>query len=117
MQSNFFGSLTKVNFTIFFFLNSILQVREYIDDTEDYVNIQLDNQRNKLIQFQLILAIASLTIGFNTLITGIFGMNIPFPLYKIDGIFGIFVGSTTAAAVLLFILLLGYAGWRKLLGT
>ncbi|XP_044488637.1 magnesium transporter MRS2-4-like [Mangifera indica] len=32
--------------------NRILSVREYIDDTEDYVNIQLDNQRNKLIQFQ-----------------------------------------------------------------
>ncbi|CAL5413440.1 unnamed protein product [Camellia sinensis] len=25
-------------------------LREYIDDTEDYINIQLDNHRNQLIQ-------------------------------------------------------------------
>ncbi|XP_031282836.1 magnesium transporter MRS2-4 isoform X2 [Pistacia vera] len=97
--------------------NKILSVREYIDDTEDYVNIQLDNQRNELIQLQLILTIASFAIAVNTLIAGIFGMNIPCELYHIHGIFEIFVGSTTAASVLLFILVLGYARWKKLLGT
>ncbi|KAG6427268.1 hypothetical protein SASPL_111510 [Salvia splendens] len=35
--------------------NKILSVREYIDDTESYVNLQLDNQRNELIQLQLVL--------------------------------------------------------------
>ena len=53
-----------------------LQVREYIDDTEDYVNIQLDNQRNELIQLQLTLTIASFAIAVETLIAGMFGMNI-----------------------------------------
>jgi len=28
----------------------MMQLREYIDDTEDYINIQLDNHRNQLIQ-------------------------------------------------------------------
>ncbi|KAH9685334.1 Magnesium transporter MRS2-4 [Citrus sinensis] len=97
--------------------NKILSVREYIDDTEDYVNIQLDNQRNELIQLQLILTIASFAIAANTLIAGIFGMNIPCQLYETDGIFEIFVGSTTTACVLLFLLVLGYARWKKLLGT
>ncbi|CAN6479951.1 unnamed protein product [Victoria cruziana] len=97
--------------------NKILSVREYIDDTEDYVNIQLDNQRNELIQLQLVLTIASFAITIETLITGIFGMNIPCTLYHIDGIFGSFVGSTSAACVLLFFLILGYGRWKRLIGV
>ncbi|QCD84586.1 hypothetical protein DEO72_LG2g4941 [Vigna unguiculata] len=57
--------------------NKILSVREYIDDTEDYVNIQLDNHRNELIQLQLTLTIASFAIAIDTLVAGTFGMNIP----------------------------------------
>jgi len=50
--------------------NKILSVREYTDDTEDYVNIQPDNQRNELIQLQLTLTIASFAIAVETLIAG-----------------------------------------------
>jgi len=97
--------------------NKILSVREYIDDTEDYVNIQLDNQRNELIQLQLTLTIASFAIATETLIAGIFGMNIPCELYQINGIFNTFVLVVTAACILLFLLVLGYARWKKLLGS
>ncbi|KAK4476842.1 hypothetical protein RD792_016002 [Penstemon davidsonii] len=97
--------------------NKILSVREYIDDTEDYVNIQLDNQRNELIQLQLTMTIASFAIAVETLAAGIFGMNIPCTWYRTDGIFGHVVGVMTAACVLLFILVLGYAKWKKLLGS
>lgn len=97
------------------FLN--VQVREYIDDTEDYVNIQLDNQRNELIQFQLTLTIASFAIAVETLIAGLFGMNIPCTLYERDGVFGYFVGGTSAGCLLLFLVILGYAKWKKLLGS
>ncbi|KAF5728115.1 putative RNA splicing protein mrs2 mitochondrial [Tripterygium wilfordii] len=97
--------------------NKILSVREYIDDTEDYVNIQLDNQRNELIQLQLTLTIASFAIATETLICGIFGMNIQCILYNMNGIFGLFVGSVTCACILLFLLILGYARWKKLLGS
>ncbi|KAF5178447.1 Magnesium transporter mrs2-4 [Thalictrum thalictroides] len=97
--------------------NKILSVREYIDDTEDYVNIQLDNQRNELIQLQLTLTIASFAIAAETLVAGVFGMNIPCQLYDMDGIFEPFVGVTSTVCFLLFLLLLGYARWKKLLGT
>ncbi|KAF9679888.1 hypothetical protein SADUNF_Sadunf06G0062400 [Salix dunnii] len=97
--------------------NKILSVREYIDDTEDYVNIQLDNQRNELIQLQLILTIASFAIAVDTLIAGMFGMNIPCQLYQINGIFGYFVGSSSTGCLFLFLLVLGYARWKKLLGS
>ncbi|KAK9690263.1 hypothetical protein RND81_09G116500 [Saponaria officinalis] len=97
--------------------NKILSVREYIDDTEDYVNIQLDNQRNELIQLQLTLTIASFAIALDTLIAGIFGMNIPCKLYNIDGIFGYVIGGATVLCFLIFLLILGYARWKKLLGS
>lgn len=94
-----------------------MQVREYIDDTEDYVNIQLDNQRNELIQLQLTLTIASFAISIETAIAGLFGMNIPCTLYKRNGIFEIFVAGITAGSLLIFVLFLGYARWKKLLGS
>ncbi|KAL0375951.1 UNVERIFIED_CONTAM: Magnesium transporter MRS2-4 [Sesamum calycinum] len=97
--------------------NKILSVREYIDDTEDYVNIQLDNQRNELIQLQLTLTIASFAVAVETLIAGIFGMNIPCTLYNTHGIFWRVVGLMTAACIALFILVLGYARWKKLIGS
>ncbi|CAK7345871.1 unnamed protein product [Dovyalis caffra] len=97
--------------------NKILSVREYIDDTEDYVNIQLDNQRNELIQLQLILTIASFAIAVDTLLAGMFGMNIPCELYNLHGIFGYFVGGSSTGCLFLFLLVLGYARWKKLLGS
>ncbi|XP_051194846.1 putative magnesium transporter MRS2-G [Lolium perenne] len=97
--------------------NRILSVREYIDDTEDYVNIQLDNQRNELIQLQLTLTIASFGIAINTFIAGAFAMNIPCYLYDTDGsFFWPFVGGTSAGCFVISIILLGYAWWKKLLG-
>ncbi|XP_054789904.1 magnesium transporter MRS2-4-like isoform X2 [Prosopis cineraria] len=98
--------------------NRILSVREYIDDTEDYINIQLDDQRNELIQLQLTLIIASFAIGIDTLIVGMFGMNIPCQFHKnTDGLFWRFVGCSSATCILLFLLLLEYAKCKGLLGS
>lgn len=97
--------------------NKILSVREYIDDTEDYVNIQLDNQRNELIQLQLTLTIATFAITLATLIAGTFGMNIHCPLYDKQGVFFPFVGSFMALCLLLFFAMLSYARWKELIGT
>ncbi|XP_068642449.1 magnesium transporter MRS2-4 isoform X2 [Aristolochia californica] len=97
--------------------NKVLSVREYIDDTEDYVNIQLDNQRNELIQLQLTMTIASFAVAVETLIAGIFGMNIPYTWNNVNGVFWPFVGYSSLACLALFLLILGYARWKKLLGS
>ncbi|XP_051132872.1 magnesium transporter MRS2-4-like [Andrographis paniculata] len=97
--------------------NKILSVREYIDDTEDYVNIQLDNKRNELIQLQLMITITSFAVAVETLVTGILGMNIPIGLRNVHGIFGLVVGCMTAATAALFLLIWGYARWNKLVGS
>ncbi|XP_076958904.1 magnesium transporter MRS2-I-like isoform X2 [Bidens hawaiensis] len=59
-------------------LNKLTSLREYIDDTEDYINIQLDNHRNQLIQLELFLSSGTVCMSIYALVTGIFGMNIPY---------------------------------------
>lgn len=92
--------------------NKILAVREYIDDTEDYVNIQLDNQRNELIQLHLTLGILAFAVSIVSGLCGAFSINIPCPLYEINGLFGPMVSGFVALSTLLFFLILGYAHWK-----
>ncbi len=58
-----------------------MQVREYISDTEDYINIQLDYQRNQLFQFQIMLGASALSLAMGMAIVGPLSMNIPIPIY------------------------------------
>lgn len=51
-------------------------VGEFIDDTEDYVNITLDSHRNQLIQVDLLLTAGTFCVSLVTLVSGIFGMNL-----------------------------------------
>lgn len=60
-------------------LNKLITLREYIDDTEDYINIQLDNHRNQLIQLELVLSAGTVVMTIFAAVAGIFGMNIPYP--------------------------------------
>jgi hypothetical protein len=39
------------------------QLKNYIDDTEDYINLQLDNHRNQLLQLEIILTIATFVMA------------------------------------------------------
>ncbi|KAF5951411.1 hypothetical protein HYC85_009355 [Camellia sinensis] len=59
-------------------LEMLLELREFIDDTEDYINIQLDNHRNQLIQLELLLTSAGISVSLCSTMAGIFGANIPF---------------------------------------
>ncbi|CAI5499217.1 unnamed protein product, partial [Closterium sp. Naga37s-1] len=59
-------------------LNKLFTLREYIDDTEDYINIQIDNHRNQLIQLELVLNAGIMGTSISATVVGIFGMNIPY---------------------------------------
>uniref|UniRef100_A0A7I4CIY1 Magnesium transporter n=1 Tax=Physcomitrium patens TaxID=3218 RepID=A0A7I4CIY1_PHYPA len=62
-------------------LNKLTSLKEYIDDTEDFINIQLDNVRNQLIQFELLLTTATFVLAIYSVVAGVFGMNIPIALF------------------------------------
>ncbi|EOA28333.1 hypothetical protein CARUB_v10024534mg [Capsella rubella] len=58
-------------------LNKLNELREYINDIEDYINIQLDNHRNQLIQLELMLSSGTVCVSMSSMNARIFGMNIP----------------------------------------
>ncbi|GJN02428.1 hypothetical protein PR202_ga19778 [Eleusine coracana subsp. coracana] len=68
-------------------LSKLTSLKEYIDDTEDFINIQLDNVRNQLIQFELLLTTATFVVAIFGVVSGVFGMNFEVPLFKVPHAF------------------------------
>ncbi|KAK8921069.1 Magnesium transporter MRS2-F [Platanthera zijinensis] len=64
-------------------LNKLSTLREYVDDTEDYINIMLDEKQNQLLQMGILLSTASLVLTAGMVVTGLFGMNITIDLYNV----------------------------------
>ncbi|CAN6685495.1 unnamed protein product [Malus baccata var. baccata] len=62
-------------------LNKLSTLREYVDDTEDYINIMLDDKQNHLLQMGVMLTTATLVVSAFVVVAGIFGMNIHIELF------------------------------------
>jgi len=56
--------------------NRMKALDEFVESTEDYINIDLDSKRNQLIQVDLLLSFAMFITSLFTLVTGVFGMNL-----------------------------------------
>ncbi|RWR83497.1 magnesium transporter MRS2-F [Cinnamomum micranthum f. kanehirae] len=63
-------------------LNKLSTLREYVDDTEDYINIMLDDKQNQLLQMGVMLSTASLVLNAGIVVSGVFGMNIDIELFN-----------------------------------
>nr|GMD62841.1 magnesium transporter MRS2-I-like isoform X1 [Ipomoea batatas] len=99
-------------------LNKLNTLREYIDNTEDYINIQLDNHRNQLIQLELFLSSGTVVMSIYSLVAGIFGMNIPYSWNDNHGyMFKWVVIVTGIFCAVLFILIISYARHKGLVGS
>nr|XP_009793323.1 PREDICTED: magnesium transporter MRS2-I-like isoform X3 [Nicotiana sylvestris] len=99
-------------------LEMLLELREYIDDTEDYINIQLDNHRNQLIQLELFLSSGTVCLTVYSLVAAIFGMNIPYPWKKDHGyIFKWVVMLAGIASASIFLSIISYARHKGLVGS
>ncbi|KAL6970509.1 Magnesium transporter MRS2-2 [Sarracenia purpurea var. burkii] len=99
-------------------LNKLTTLREYIDDTEDYINIQLDNHRNQLIQLELFLSSGTVCLSIYSLVAAIFGMNIPYTWtdnhsYMFKWVV-IFSGTFCA---MIFAFIMSYARYKGLVGS
>ncbi len=99
--------------------NKLQTLTEYIDDTEDYVNIQLDSQRNQLIRLDLILTCLSASIALITAVTSLFAMNVQLrPGSDEDGPYSWFVVISTtscAGAIVLFLGVMTYSRYKRLI--
>lgn len=99
-------------------LNKLTTLREYIDDTEDYINIQLDNHRNQLIQLELFLSSGTVCLSIYSLVAGIFGMNIPYTWNNDHGyMFKWVVIVSGGFCAFLFLLIVSYARYKGLVGS
>ncbi|XP_060187849.1 magnesium transporter MRS2-I-like [Lycium barbarum] len=98
--------------------NKLTTLREYIENTEDYINIQLDNHRNQLIQLELFLSSGTVCLSIYSLIAGIFGMNIPYSWNHDHGYMfkWVVIGSGIFCAVF-FIFIISYARFKGLVGS
>ncbi|KAK1407113.1 hypothetical protein QVD17_38724 [Tagetes erecta] len=83
-------------------LNKLTSLKEYIDDTEDFINIQLDNVRNQLIQFELLLTTATFVVALFGVVAGIFGMNFGISLFDDPSAFKWVLVLTGVSGVILF---------------
>ncbi|KAL0458264.1 UNVERIFIED_CONTAM: Magnesium transporter MRS2-I [Sesamum latifolium] len=99
-------------------MNKLTTLREYIDDTEDYINIQLDNHRNQLIQLELFLSSGTVCLSMYSLAAAIFGMNIPYPWREHHGyLFKWVVMLTVLACGSFFLSIITYARHKGLVGS
>ncbi|KAF5784978.1 putative Mg2+ transporter protein, CorA-like/Zinc transport protein ZntB [Helianthus annuus] len=98
--------------------NKLTTLREYIDDTEDYINIQLDNHRNQLIQLELFLLSGTVSLSVYSLVAAIFGMNIPYPWNKNHGyMFKWVIMFAAMVSASVFISITTYSRHKGLVGS
>ncbi|XP_050233975.1 magnesium transporter MRS2-1 [Mercurialis annua] len=96
-------------------LNKLTSLKEYIDDTEDFINIQLDNVRNQLIQFELLLTTATFVVAIFGVVAGIFGMNFSIPLFDDPGAFKWVLIITGVTGISIFSAFVWFFKYRRLM--
>lgn len=96
-------------------LNTLLSLKEYIDDTEDFINIKLGNIQNQLIQFELLLTAATLVAAVFAAVAGVFGMNFETTVFDYPSGFNLVLVITGVACVALYLALLFYFKYKKVL--
>ncbi|KAA3488614.1 magnesium transporter MRS2-3 [Gossypium australe] len=100
-------------------LNKLSTLREYVDDTEDYINIMLDDKQNHLLQMGVMLSTANLVIGAFVVVAGLFGMNIHIDLFDENKAgtpeFLWTIGGSTAGTILLYVVAIAWCKYKGLL--
>ncbi|KAF1882713.1 hypothetical protein Lal_00002893 [Lupinus albus] len=96
-------------------INKLTSLKEYIDDTEDFINIQLDNVRNQLIQFELLLTTATFVVAIFGVVAGIFGMNFEIPLFDEPHAFNWVLIITGVCGVFIFCAFVWFFKYRRLM--
>lgn len=99
-------------------LNKLSTLREYVDDTEDYINIMLDDKQNQLLQMGVMLSTATLLLNCAIVVVGVFGMNIHIALFQAPSGTSQFLETvlgSIAACVVLYIIAIVWGKKKRLL--
>lgn len=95
-----------------------LKLREYVDDTEDYINIMLDDKQNHLLQMGVVLTTATLVVSAFVVVAGLFGMNINIELFdknKGPEAFLWTVGGGATGSLFLYVIAIAWCKHKRLL--
>ncbi|CAN0887191.1 Magnesium transporter MRS2-2 [Linum grandiflorum] len=99
-------------------LNKLTTLREYIDDTEDYINIQVSSVKDLVISYKFVCASGTVCLSIYSLVAGIFGMNIPYTWNEGYGsVFKWVVILTGIFCALVFLGIMSYARYKGLVGS
>lgn len=90
-----------------------------MDDTEDYINIMLDDKQNHLLQMGVNLTTATLMVNAFIVVSGIFGMNIGIELFD-DEVHGMTrflwtCAGGTAGTVFLYVMAIAWYKHKRYL--
>ncbi|XAR67821.1 hypothetical protein NMG60_11002740 [Bertholletia excelsa] len=96
-------------------LSKLTSLKEYIDDTEDFINIQLDNVRNQLIQIELLLTMATFVVAIFGVVAGVFGMNFTIPLFREPDAFKWVLIITGVLGSFIFVSFLWFFKYKRLI--
>ncbi|KAK4486087.1 hypothetical protein RD792_008755 [Penstemon davidsonii] len=100
-------------------LNKLSTLKEYVDDTEDYINIMLDDKQNHLLQMGVMLTTATVVVSAFVALTGVFGMNITIELFDENKAgmpeFLWTVGGGTAGCVFLYVVAIAWCKHKRLI--
>ncbi|KAK3035700.1 hypothetical protein RJ639_033402 [Escallonia herrerae] len=100
-------------------LNKLSTLREYVDDTEDYINIMLDDKQNHLLQMGVMLTTATLVVSAFVVVAGIFGMNIEIDLFNDEKAgmqeFLWTVGGGATGSIFLYVIAIAWCKHKRLL--
>ncbi|KXZ53710.1 hypothetical protein GPECTOR_6g627 [Gonium pectorale] len=88
--------------------NKLQTLHEYIGDTEDLVNIKLDQHRNQLITIDLILTACTTVLAMMTVVGAWFGMNLNSGLQEAPAVF---MEVSAGSSVIGVGLLLAFVFW------
>lgn len=82
---------------------------------QDYINIELDSHRNQLIQLELLLTTGMFALAIITVIAGIFGMNLANNLTDSFTAFLVVTIGSCVAAVIVFVAIVMFCRYKKLM--
>ncbi|GLT68960.1 hypothetical protein SLA2020_411500 [Shorea laevis] len=97
-------------------LQKLSDMSEYVDDTEDCINIMLDDKQNQLLEMGVMLSTANMILNAGIVVVGLFGMNIGISLF--DGQptqFWATVCGTVGGCVALYLCAIGWGKKKNLL--
>ncbi|DBB04051.1 TPA: hypothetical protein ACH3X1_013106 [Trebouxia sp. C0004] len=97
--------------------NRLETMNEYISDTEEYIDLEINNFRNNLIRTRMILNAGNLVMAMVFVVSSIFGMNLSDHHQESYVLFTLVTVASYFGAVVLFVALMGWCIWYKIVNN